>query len=74
MILANYHQMLTNCYSRDRYPVHSLFLLFQFVRWRSKYNKYPADRIIVSLSRRLTVPLLTCDRKILDYEHVVTVW
>ena len=38
------------------------------------FHKDPADRIIVSLSRRLTVPLLTCDRKILDYEHVVTVW
>ena len=38
------------------------------------FHKDPADRIIVSLARRLTVPLLTCDRKILDYEHVVTVW
>ena len=38
------------------------------------FHKDPADRIIVSLARRLTVPLLTCDRKIRDYEHVVTVW
>ena len=38
------------------------------------FHKDPADRIIISLARRLTVPLLTCDRKILDYEHVVTVW
>lgn len=38
------------------------------------FHKDPADRIIVSLARRLTVPLLTCDRKILDYEHVVTFW
>lgn len=38
------------------------------------FHKDPADRIIVSLARRLTVPLLTCDRKILDYEHVVTAW
>ena len=38
------------------------------------FHKDPADRIIVSIARRLTVPLLTCDRKILDYEHVVTVW
>ena len=38
------------------------------------FHKDPADRIIVSIARRLTVPLLTCDRKILDYEHVMTVW
>jgi PIN domain nuclease of toxin-antitoxin system len=38
------------------------------------FHKDPADRIIVSLARRLAVPLLTCDRKILDYEHVITVW
>jgi PIN domain nuclease of toxin-antitoxin system len=38
------------------------------------FHKDPADRIIISLARRLTVPLLTCDRKILDYKHVVTVW
>lgn len=38
------------------------------------FHKDPADRIIISLARRLAVPLLTCDRKILDYEHVITVW
>jgi PIN domain nuclease of toxin-antitoxin system len=38
------------------------------------FHKDPADRIIVSLARRLAVPLLTCDRKILDYKHVITVW
>jgi len=37
------------------------------------FHKDPADRIIVALARRLSVPLLTCDRKILDYKHVVTV-
>ena len=37
-------------------------------------HKDPADRIIISLARRLAVPLLTCDRKILEYEHVTTVW
>lgn len=40
----------------------------------SDFHKDPADRIIVALARRLSVPLLTCDRKILDYKHVVTVW
>jgi PIN domain nuclease of toxin-antitoxin system len=38
------------------------------------FHKNPADRNIVALARRLSVPLLTCDRKILDYKHVVTVW
>ena len=38
------------------------------------FHKDPADRIIISLSRRLGVPLLTCDLKILDYEHVMTAW
>jgi PIN domain nuclease of toxin-antitoxin system len=38
------------------------------------FHKDPADRIIISLARRLSAPLVTCDRKILDYRHVVTVW
>lgn len=38
------------------------------------FHRDPADRIIVSLARRRAVPLLTCDRKILEYEHVITVW
>jgi len=38
------------------------------------FHKDPADRIIISLSRRLGVPLLTCDAKILSYEHVATIW
>jgi PIN domain nuclease of toxin-antitoxin system len=38
------------------------------------FHKDPADRIIVSLARRHAVPLLTCDRKILDYDHVLTAW
>lgn len=38
------------------------------------FHKDPADRIIISLARRLAVPLITCDRKILDYPHVKTIW
>lgn len=38
------------------------------------FHKDPADRIIISLARRLAVPLVTCDRKILDYKHVITAW
>lgn len=39
-----------------------------------EFHKDPADRIIISLARRLAVPLVTCDQKILDYRHVITVW
>ena len=38
------------------------------------FHKDPADRIIISLARRLAVQLVTCDRKILDYQHVMTIW
>jgi len=38
------------------------------------FHKDPADRMIISLARRLSVPLITCDRKILEYKHVLTVW
>ena len=38
------------------------------------FHKDPADRIIISLAQRNAVPLVTCDRKILDYEHVMKIW
>lgn len=38
------------------------------------FHKDPADRIIISLARRLAVPLVTCDLKILNYKHVITIW
>lgn len=38
------------------------------------FHKDPADRIIVALARRLKVPLINCDGKILAYPDVVTVW
>lgn len=38
------------------------------------FHKDPADRMIISLARRLAVPLITCDRKILQYKYVQTVW
>ena len=38
------------------------------------FHKDPADRIIIAPARRLGVPLVTCDRTILAYEHVITVW
>lgn len=38
------------------------------------FHKDPADRMIISLARRLAIPLITCDRKILEYKHVLTAW
>lgn len=38
------------------------------------FHNDPADRMIISLARRLGVPLVTCDRKILEYKHVLTAW
>ena len=37
-------------------------------------HRDPADRIIVSTARELNCPLITADRKLLDYPHVETVW
>lgn len=39
-----------------------------------EFHKDPADRIIIALARRLAVPLVTCDIKILEYQHVTTIW
>ena len=36
------------------------------------FHKDPADQMIVATSRVLDCPLLTNDRKILTYQHVVT--
>jgi PIN domain nuclease of toxin-antitoxin system len=34
----------------------------------------PADQIIVATARTLSAPVVTGDRKILDYAHVPTIW
>ena len=34
----------------------------------------PADQIIVATARALSLPVVTSDRKILDYPHVQTIW
>ena len=39
-----------------------------------EFHKDPADRMIVTTARKLAVPLVTADQKIIDYEHVTTVW
>lgn len=36
--------------------------------------KDPADRILVAIARRYNIPLVSCDRKILSYPHVQTIW
>ncbi len=39
-----------------------------------EFHKDPADRMIVATARRLAVPLVTADQKMIEYEHVKTVW
>ncbi len=39
-----------------------------------QFHKDPADRMIVSLARHLSVELLTADKRILQYAHVKAVW
>lgn len=34
----------------------------------------PADRMIIATARTIKVPLITADKKILDYPHVNTIW
>jgi len=38
------------------------------------FHKDPADRMIVATARKLAVPLVTKDDKILNYPHVKTIW
>ena len=39
-----------------------------------EFHKDPADRMIVATARKLAVPLVTANEKILCYEHVKTIW
>lgn len=39
-----------------------------------EFHKDPADRMIVATARKLSVPLVTKDDKILNYSHVKTIW
>jgi PIN domain nuclease of toxin-antitoxin system len=38
------------------------------------FHKDPADQIIVATSRILGIPLLTSDRRVLDFPNVETIW
>lgn len=42
-------------------------------RLPGEFHKDPADRMLVALSRTLSVPLVTADLKILSYKHVKTI-
>jgi PIN domain nuclease of toxin-antitoxin system len=37
-------------------------------------HKDPADRIIVATSRKFAAPLVTADKKLINYRYVRTVW
>ncbi len=39
-----------------------------------EFHKDPADRMIVATARKLAIPLVTADEKIIRYEYVKTVW
>jgi PIN domain nuclease of toxin-antitoxin system len=38
------------------------------------FHKDPADRIIVAITYRRNIELMTCDQKILNYPHIKTLW
>jgi PIN domain nuclease of toxin-antitoxin system len=38
------------------------------------FHRDPADRIIVATARRLFSPIVTADKKIIEYPHVDTMW
>jgi PIN domain nuclease of toxin-antitoxin system len=39
-----------------------------------EFHKDPADRILVAIAQRYSIPLVTCDAKILSYPDVEAVW
>jgi PIN domain nuclease of toxin-antitoxin system len=39
-----------------------------------EFHKDPADRMIVATARKLAIPLVTADRKLIKYEYVKTIW
>ena len=39
-----------------------------------EFHKDPADRMIVATARKFAVPLVTADEKIINYEHVKTIY
>lgn len=39
-----------------------------------EFHKDPADRMIVATARKLGCGLITADEKIINYQHVKTIW
>lgn len=39
-----------------------------------EFHKDPADRMIVALARKFSVPLVTKNEKVRAYAHVKTIW
>jgi len=39
-----------------------------------EFHQDPADRMIVATARKLAIPLVTADEKILEYPYVKTIW
>ena len=39
-----------------------------------EFHKDPADRILIAIAQRYSIPLVTCDSKILSYPYVETIW
>ena len=38
------------------------------------FHRDPADRIIIASARRLGCPIITADKKLIDYPHAETIW
>ena len=55
------------------YPV-DVEIARKSVELPGEFHKDPADRMIVATARKLSVPLITKDDKILSYPHVKTIW
>lgn len=55
------------------YPV-DVEIAAKSVELPGDFHKDPADRMIVTTARKLAVPLVTKDDKILNYPHVKTIW
>jgi PIN domain nuclease of toxin-antitoxin system len=49
-------------------------LAIQSVRLPGEFHADPADRLIVALARHYSAPLVSADTKIIEYQHVKTIW
>jgi PIN domain nuclease of toxin-antitoxin system len=54
------------------YPVDNEIAL-KSVSLPGNFHRDPADRVIVATARKLALPLITTDEKILRYRHVKTI-